>query len=92
MRITGIAIVLLLFGSHAASAQQAIENALFLPEVFPDLQYLCEHAALLAKEVPPEQEKRASAFLREKLEGMPKDVEWVSALLSRLSAVPAAGN
>ncbi len=74
------------------SAQQAIELALALPEAFPDLEYLCEHAVLLAKEVPPDQEKRASEFLREKLESMPKGVGWVSALLARLSAVPAPGN
>ncbi len=71
------------------SAQQAIELALVLPVAFPDLQHLCEHAALLAKEVPPDQEERASEFLREKLESMPEGAEWISALLGRLSAAPA---
>jgi tetratricopeptide (TPR) repeat protein len=70
------------------SAQQAIELAMALPGDFPDLEHLCEHAALLAKEVPPDQKLRADEFLREKLAAMPQGLAWVSALLSRLSGVP----
>jgi tetratricopeptide (TPR) repeat protein len=71
------------------SAQQAIELALALPETFADLEPLCEHASLLAKEAPPDQRRRASEFLREKLRGMPPGTDWVSAMLARLSGAPA---
>jgi hypothetical protein len=73
----------------AQSAQQGIELALSLPEAFPDLQYLCEHAALLALEAPEEQAKRTSRFLTEQLEAMPEGTDWVSALLERLAAARA---
>ncbi|MCK6459140.1 MAG: hypothetical protein L6Q95_04515, partial [Planctomycetes bacterium] len=71
------------------SAQQGIELALSLPEAFPDLQYLCEHAALLAMEAPEEQAQRTSRFLTEQLEAMPEGTDWVSALLERLAAARA---
>jgi hypothetical protein len=73
----------------AQSAQQAIELALALAEEFPDLRYLCEHAALLAQEAPEEQARRTSQFLKEQLEAMPDGPEWVSALLERLAAARA---
>jgi len=73
------------------SAQQAIELALAETENFPDLQYLCEHVALLAKDAPEEQAKRTSRFLREQLASMPKGTDWVNALLQRLSALEAPG-
>ncbi|MFI5402938.1 MAG: protein kinase, partial [Planctomycetota bacterium] len=73
------------------SAQQAIELAMALAETFPDLQPLCEHASLLAKDAPPEQQKRAAEFLREKLERMSPGVAWVSALLAGLSSAQGPG-
>jgi Tfp pilus assembly protein PilF len=73
----------------AQSAQQAIELALALAEEFRDLRYLCEHAALLAREAPEDQAKRTSQFLKEQLEAMPEGTDWVSALLERLAAARA---
>ncbi|HEX5135480.1 MAG TPA: serine/threonine-protein kinase [Planctomycetota bacterium] len=71
------------------SAQQAIELALARADDFPDLRYLCEHVALLAQDAPEDQAKRTSRFLREQLEAMPEGVEWVNALLQRLSVSEA---
>ncbi len=71
------------------AAQQAIELALSLPEEFRDLQYLCEHAALLALEAPEDQAQRTARFLREQLEAMREGADWVSALLERLGAARA---
>jgi hypothetical protein len=73
----------------AQAAQQGIELALALAEEFPDLRYLCEHAALLAREAPEDQAERTSRYLRERLEAMPAGTDWVSALLERLAAARA---
>jgi len=71
------------------SAQQGIMLAFALPKSFPDLEYLCRHAALLIEEAPPDQSTRVSEFLKEQLEAMPSAPGWVSALLARLAAARA---
>jgi tetratricopeptide (TPR) repeat protein len=86
----GRSLVLSVRGEHglaAEAARQAIDLALASGS-FPDLQYLCEHAALVATEAPPAEAQRATDYLKDKLEGLPPDA-WVSELLSRLAAAAA---
>jgi len=68
------------------AAQRAVELALAVGEDFPDLEYLCEHAALLLRVAPPEEAQRTSEYLRGTLKELPQGLgPWVNALLSRLS-------